>query len=85
MRDESGQGRGHIVEDVEIGVQRVSSGHDRAIVGDLDGIVERVQVDAVHDERHLGGFLLTALLPQVVVVAVAVAVIVTVVVTGGAG
>jgi hypothetical protein len=49
----------YIVEDVEIGVQRVSSGHDGAIVGNLDGVVERVQVDAVNDERHLGGFEVT--------------------------
>lgn len=49
----------YIVVDVEIGVQRVSSSHDGVIVGNLDGVVERVQVDAVDDERHLGGFELT--------------------------
>jgi hypothetical protein len=60
VRRELGRARAHVVEDVEIGIQRVSSGHGSTIVGDLDGIVERVQVDAVHDERHLGGFQLFA-------------------------
>jgi hypothetical protein len=35
-------------------MQRVSSGHGSAIVGNLDSIVKRIQVDAIQDERHLG-------------------------------
>jgi hypothetical protein len=35
-------------------MQRVSSGHGSAIVGNLDSIVKRIQVDAIHDERHFG-------------------------------
>jgi hypothetical protein len=45
----------HIIEDVEIGVQRVSSCRGGAIIGNFDSIVERIQVDAVDDKRHLGG------------------------------
>jgi hypothetical protein len=37
-------------------MQRVSSSHGSAIIGNLDGIVERIQVDAVDYERHLGCF-----------------------------
>lgn len=44
----------HIVEDVEISMQRVSSGRGSAIVGNLDSIVKRIQVDATQGERHLG-------------------------------
>jgi hypothetical protein len=51
-REES---QAYIVEDIQIGVQRVSSGWDGAIVGNLDGIVERGQIDAVNGERHVGG------------------------------
>jgi hypothetical protein len=39
----------YIVENVEISVQGISSSHDGAIVWDLDGVVERVQVDAIND------------------------------------
>jgi hypothetical protein len=51
-----GAWKAHIVEDVKIGIARVSSGHDGAIVGNLDGIVECIQVDAFNNETgHLGG------------------------------
>jgi hypothetical protein len=43
----------YIVEDVEIGCQGVSSSHISAIVWDLDGIVERIKIDAIHNQRHL--------------------------------
>jgi hypothetical protein len=46
----------YIVEDVKISIARVPSGHDRAIVWNLDGVVERIQIDAFHDEPgHVGG------------------------------
>ena len=51
---DSSSGNTDIVENVEIGVQRVTSSHDSAIVRNLDGIVESVEIDAVNDERHLG-------------------------------
>jgi hypothetical protein len=35
-------------------MQRVSSGHGSAIVGNLDSIVQRIQVDAIQVERHFG-------------------------------
>ena len=38
----------YVVENVEISIQGVTSGHDCAIVRDLDGVVERVQVDAIN-------------------------------------
>ena len=41
-------GEAYVVEDVEISIQGITSGHGRAIVGDLDGVVERVQVDAIN-------------------------------------
>ena len=48
--------KAHVVEDVKIGIARVSTSHDSAIVGNLDSIVERIQVDAFQDETgHLGG------------------------------
>jgi hypothetical protein len=48
--------KAHIVEDIKIGIARVSSSHDGAIVGNLDSVVECIQVDAIQDETgHLGG------------------------------
>jgi hypothetical protein len=42
-----GSGESYIVEDVEIRVQGIAASCVGAIVGDLDGVVESVQVDAV--------------------------------------
>lgn len=44
----------HIVEDVEIGSERVTTSHLGTIVGDFEGIIESVEIDAVNDKRHLG-------------------------------
>lgn len=41
----------YIVEDVEVLSQGVASGCCGAIVGDLDSVVERVQVDALKDDH----------------------------------
>jgi len=50
-----GGGSAYIVEDVQIIVQGVAAGHRGAIVGDLDSVVESVQVDPVDGKRHGGG------------------------------
>jgi hypothetical protein len=43
----------YIVKDVEIGILGVASSHNTAIVWDLDGVVELVEIDSVNEERHL--------------------------------
>ena len=42
----------YIVEDIEVRGQGITASHAGAIVGDLDGVVESVQVDAINDQRH---------------------------------
>lgn len=51
----------YIVEDVQISVQGVSSSCDGAIVWDLDRIVERIEIDAANNKRHVEVFSAVAL------------------------
>ncbi len=47
------RGATHFVEDVEILTQGVSARSNRAIVGDFDGVIERVEVSDVGKRRHV--------------------------------
>jgi len=42
----------YIVEDVEIGVKRIAASCSGAVVGDLNGVVESVEIDAINEKRH---------------------------------